>query len=180
MQEDCFNSIVRSSGEEGSRVERSRTKSTSTASTSYAGWTVKSFRPARDHRDLRAPPELQRTALHIKNAGKRPLFAPTVVGLRESSTTPYSQHPSTWGPPTVSTSAPGYHAFVDLGFCLESLLLNDTHNSDEAPVEEALTFIGYETDYMEPDEFLSRRQDVESWLYKVRTSHSQQFLTTSD
>ena len=84
------------------------------------------------------------------------------------------------GPPTVSTLAPGYHAFVNPGCCLESLLLNDTHNSDEVPVEEALTFIGYETDYMEPNEFLSRRPDVESWLYKVRTTHSQQFLTTAD
>ena len=88
-------------------------------------------------------------------------------------TLPYAER----GPPTVSTTTPGYHAFVNLGCCLESLLLNDTHDSDEIQVEDALDFIGFETDYLKPEEFLSRRPDVESWLYKVRTSYSP---TTSD
>ena len=76
----------------------------------------------------------------------------------------------TWakrGPPTVSTSPPGYHAYVNLGCCLESLLLNDSGKSDEVGVLEALEFIGYETDGLEPEAFLNRRPDVESWLYKV-------------
>ncbi len=66
--------------------------------------------------------------------------------------------------PTVSTSPPGYHAYVNLGCCLESLLLNDSGKSDEVGVFE---FIGYETDGLEPEAFLNRRPDVESWLYKV-------------
>ncbi len=71
----------------------------------------------------------------------------------------------TWakrGPPTVSTSPPGYHAYVNLGCCLESLLLNDFGDSDEVGVLEAL-----ETDGLEPEAFLNRRPGVESWLYKV-------------
>ena len=72
------------------------------------------------------------------------------------------------GPPTVSTSPPGYHAYVNLGCCLESLLLNDSGKSDEVGVLEALEFIiGYETDGLELEAFLNRRPDVESWLYKV-------------
>ena len=60
------------------------------------------------------------------------------------------------GPPTVSTSPPGYHAYVNLGCCLESLLLNDSGKSDEVGVLEALEFIGYETDGLEPEAFLNR------------------------
>ncbi len=76
----------------------------------------------------------------------------------------------TWakrGPPTVSTSPPGYHAFVNLGCCLESLPLNDSGDNDEVGVLEALEFIGYETDGLEPEAFLNHRPDVESWMYKV-------------
>ena len=71
------------------------------------------------------------------------------------------------GPPTVGASPPGYHAFVNLGCCLESLLLNQTGDSDEVEVLQALDFIGYKTDGLAPEVFLNRRPDVESWLYKV-------------
>ncbi len=71
------------------------------------------------------------------------------------------------GPPTVSTSPSGYHAFVNLGCCLESLLLDDSGDSDGIGVLEALEFIGYVTDGVEPEAFLIRMPDVESWLYKV-------------
>ncbi len=54
---------------------------------------------------------------------------------------------------------------------MESLLLNDSGKSDEVGVLEALEFIGYETDGLEPEAFLNRRPDVESWLYKVASSH---------
>ncbi len=79
----------------------------------------------------------------------------------------YSEAWAKRGPPTVSTSPPCYHAFVNLGCCLESLLLNDSGDSDEVGVLEALDFIGYETDGLEPKVFLKRRPDVESWMYKV-------------
>ena len=71
------------------------------------------------------------------------------------------------GPPTVGASPPGYHAFVNLGCCLESLLLNESGDSDEVDVLQALDFVGYKTDGLAPEVFLNRRPDVESWLYKV-------------
>lgn len=95
----------------------------------------------------------------LEEAGLNPmLWTPRSACLQ------YAGVNSPQGPPMITGSAPSYQGWVDLGCCLERIMVFD--GEPVSPVQ-AAEFIELPLGGLPVKTVLSRRPDVESYLYKV-------------
>lgn len=80
----------------------------------------------------------------------------------------FQEQGSRRGPPSITGPSPGFQAFVDLGCCLEKILLLDSDELSPVDEEAALRFLKVDTGGMEAAAFLQARPDAESHVAKVR------------